>query len=495
MVKDYAAKRTFGSTPEPQPAVAGNVDPGTAPPGRSFVVQQHHATRLHFDLRLEMMNGEVPVLVSWAVPKNLPKKKGGPHLAVHVEDHPIDYGTFGGTIPEGNYGAGEVRIFDSGTYELLDQEPAKLTFRLQGRRLQGVYHLIDPRNKDRPKDWLVFMRESERPELEPLPELTPMAATLGPKPFDDDRWLFEFKWDGVRAIAVCADDETLLLSRNRREITATYPELNRLHERLVALEAVVDGEIIALSDGRPSFEKLQARMNLQNAHEIKRATKTVPINFIAFDLLYLDGKSLVDESLARRKELLSEIVVPSSTVQVSHYEVGVGTALFDIARERRLEGIVAKKSDSPYRPGRRSREWVKVKSIHDADLVVGGWSRGEGSRANSFGALLIGAYDDGELRFLGAVGSGFTEHALSELMPRLLQLEMDSCPFAGGVEAVRAGRFGKPIHDPHWIDPVLVARVEYRELTSVGRLRAPTFKGFRDDKDPRDCLFTDLPGT
>ena len=492
--RDYAAKRTFDRTPEPGPAVAGNVDPCTARPGKLFVIQQHHATRLHYDLRLEMFNGDVPVLVSWAVPRNLPTKKGEPHLAVHVEDHPMEYATFSGTIPEGNYGAGEVRIFDSGTYEILEQERDKLTFRLVGNRLKGVYHLAFPRTQDRPKDWLAFLSEQEREPREDMPELTPMAATLIEKPFDDDRWLFEVKWDGIRALAVCIDEETVLLSRNRRDITATYPELARFHDRVVGLEAVVDGEIVALQDGRPSFERLQSRMNLQNEHEIKRLMKSCPIVYIVFDLLYLDGRSLVGEPVEKRKELLSEVIVPSNTVQVSHYERGAGTAMFEAARAAKLEGIVAKKLGTPYRPARRTREWLKIKTIHDADVVIGGWSRGEGSRSSSFGSLLVGAYDGDALRFIGAVGTGFTDSMLAELIPRLRELEADDCPFEGGIDAVKAGRFGKPIRDPHWMHPELVARVEYREVTSVGRLRAPSFKGLRTDKSPDECLYDDMPG-
>jgi bifunctional non-homologous end joining protein LigD len=491
--KDYAEKRSFDETPEPEPAVEGNVDPTTATPGKTFVIHQHHARRLHHDLRLEMMNGPTPVLVSWAVPRNLPRKKGKPHLAVHVEDHPIEYGSFSGTIPAGNYGAGEVRIFDSGTYEMLEQAPNKVTIRLNGDRLRGIYHLARPKNEDRPNDWLAFLSRQERPDPEDLPDLTPMAATLVEEPFDDDKWIFEIKWDGVRAIAVCSE-ETMLLSRNRRDITKTYPELDSVHERLVALDAVVDGEIVALSGGRPSFERLQSRMNLQNEHEIRRSMKTCPVSYVVFDLLYLDGRSLISEPVERRKELLSELVVPSERLQVSHSESGIGTALFQAARERKLEGVVGKKLGSPYRPGKRTREWVKIKAIYDADVVVGGWSSGEGSRSSSFGALLVGAFADEGLVYLGSVGTGFSEKMLGEVFPKLRQLESLECPFIGGLEAVKAGRFGKAIKDPHWITPELVARIEYRELTAGLRLRAGSFKGLRTDKDPEDCLLDDLPG-
>ena len=191
--RDYADKRSFDQTPEPASSVRGNLDPTTARPGESFMVHQHHATRLHFDLRLEMSHGDTPVLVSWAVPKNLPRKKGKPHLAIHVEDHPFDYGYFSGTIPAGNYGAGEVRIFDSGTYEVLEQEPAKLTLRLEGERLRGVYHLIQTERGADKDEWLVFLRKDERPEPDPLPTLSPMLATMQADPFDDREWIFEPK--------------------------------------------------------------------------------------------------------------------------------------------------------------------------------------------------------------------------------------------------------------------------------------------------------------
>ncbi|MGH2756541.1 MAG: DNA polymerase ligase N-terminal domain-containing protein, partial [Actinomycetota bacterium] len=198
--KTYSQKRRFDETPEPPSAVEGNVDPGNAPPGETFVIHQHHATRLHYDLRLEMLNGDTPVLVSWAVPRNLPWTPGEVHLAVHVEDHPFDYGSFSGSIPKGQYGAGEVRIFDNGTYEVLEQEPGKLTFRLKGERMNGVWHLFKTRKKgEDTKDWLVRIREDERGDPDPLPELTPMLATAVKEPFDDDRWIFEPKWDGVRA--------------------------------------------------------------------------------------------------------------------------------------------------------------------------------------------------------------------------------------------------------------------------------------------------------
>ena len=490
--KTYNEKRRFDETTEPPAKVyKGDVDPGEAKPGETFVIHQHHATRLHFDLRLEMMNGKTPVLVSWAVPKNLPLKPGKMHLAVHVEDHPFEYGTFSGSIPKGNYGAGEVRIFDSGTYEVLEQEPGKLSFRLEGKRARGVWHLFQTK-KIEEKNWLVRLRADERPEPDPIPTLAPMMATLEQDAFDDDAWIFEPKWDGVRAIATCSEDETMLLSRNRNDITVTYPELAKLHERLVCFDAIVDGEIVAMHQGRPSFERLQSRINLQNERDIARIAKQIPVSFVAYDLLYLDGKSLIKAPLEKRKELLHELVVVSDNVQVSPFVEGEGTTLYEAARSQNLEGIVAKKLGSPYRPGKRGKDWLKVKTTKEADLVIGGWSKGEGSRSSSFGSLLVGAYEDGELRFVGAVGTGFSERTMGSLLPELQERVTKEMPFAEDPRAMGIGRFGKPIKDPVWVEPALVARVEFRELTSTGRLRAPSFKGLRTDMDPVECTFTAL---
>lgn len=491
--KTYNEKRRFDETTEPPAKVfRGDVDPATARPGETFVIHQHHATRLHFDLRLEMLNGKTPVLVSWAVPKNLPLKKGKMHLAVHVEDHPFDYGSFSGTIPKGNYGAGEVRIFDSGTYEVLEQEPGKLSFRLEGRRARGVWHLFQTGKEGEEKNWLVRLREDERPEADELPTLSPMMATLVDEPFDDDAWIFEPKWDGIRALATCSEDETMLLSRTGNDITSTYPELAKLHERMVCFDAIVDGEIVAMHHGRPSFERLQSRINLQNPRDITRVAKEIPVSFIAYDLLYLDGSSLIKTPLEERKELLEELVVVSDNVQVSPVVRGEGTTLYEAACAQNLEGIVAKKLKSPYRPGKRAKDWLKVKTTMEAELVVGGWSKGEGARSSSFGALLVGAWDGDALRYVGSVGTGFSDRTMNDLMPQLQSLVIEEMPFGDDPRQMGTGRFGKPIRDPVWVKPELVARVEFRELTSTGRLRAPSFKGLRADVDPAECSYEAL---
>ncbi|HYY44688.1 MAG TPA: non-homologous end-joining DNA ligase [Actinomycetota bacterium] len=490
--RDYDAKRDPRSTPEPTAEVAGDVDVATAPVGDSFVIHQHHARRLHWDLRLEMKNGDVPVLVSWAVPKNLPLESGTPHLAVHVEDHPFDYGRFEGTIPEGNYGAGEVRIFDTGSYEVLERSQGKLTFRLSGKRLRGVWHLTRSASQEEGKDeWLAFLKNDERPAPDPPPEPTPMLATAAAEPFDDDGWLFEPKWDGVRTLAVCTD-RTGLLSRTGRDVTGTYPELARLHERLVALDAIVDGEIVTLVDGRPSFERLQSRMNLTSPKDAERAAAGIPVTYVAFDVLYLDGRDVTPLPIEERKALLEGMVVPSARIVVSQHVTGEGTALAEAARAMNLEGIVAKRLGCPYRPGRRVRDWLKIKQVSVADVVVGGWSQGEGSRSSTLGALLVGAYDTEGLHFLGAVGTGFSDQELRRLCPELEARATTECPFVEGPEGIRAGRFGKPLRGVRWTAPELVARVEYREVTSQNRLRAPAYKGLRSDKPPEDCRVEDL---
>jgi bifunctional non-homologous end joining protein LigD len=486
--RDYAAKRSFDQTPEPPPEVEGNVDPGLAPPAGTFVIHQHFATRLHFDLRLAMHNGRTPVLVSWAVPKNLPRDRGTRTLAIHVEDHPFEYGSFSGTIPSGNYGAGEVRIFDEGTYEMLEQRPGKLTFRLEGRRLHATYHLIRTRVESGKEQWLAMLRESHAPPAEPVPPPQPMLATLAPKAFDDERWAFEPKMDGVRAIATCTDS-TVLASRTGADVTVAYPELHKVHERLVALDAVLDGEVVAMEGGKPSFGRLQHRMHVRNVREVERLSRQIPVSYVVFDLLYLDGRTLIGEPYSERRRLLEETVVPSDTLQLSTSVVGHGVAMYEAVAKLGLEGIVAKRLTSPYELGRRSQHWLKVKTVADADLVVGGWSPGQGSRSTTVGALLLGAYvDDGTLQFVGSVGTGFTERTLAEIDATLHGLTQEASPFSPASTA----ELRRHAPAASWVQPVLVARVEFRELTSALKLRAPSFKGLRDDKTPQECTIPAL---
>lgn len=359
----YDQKREFETTPEP-PAehVAGEVDPLTAPVGATFVIQQHHATALHHDVRLEMVNtDDTPVLVSWAVPKGLPRRRGERHLAIHTEDHPMAYATFSGTIPEEEYGGGEVRIFDHGAYELVDRNDERLTFRLDGERLAGIWHLVSTGLKDGKDQWLAIMSEDLRPRGGEPPPADPMLATLTGDAFDDEDWQFEPKWDGIRAIAVCGE-ETRLMSRNDHDITVAYPELHRLHDRVVALDAMLDGEIVAFDDGVPSFQRLQQRMHLRDERRIEQMTKEVPVAYIVFDVLYLDGADLTVQPLDQRRRILEDIIVPTETFQISPVTESDGVVLLQAASQQGLEGIVAKRRASRYTPGARSRDWLEIKA-------------------------------------------------------------------------------------------------------------------------------------
>jgi bifunctional non-homologous end joining protein LigD len=465
-LREYERKRDFEGTPEPPPEASGGN-------GNLFVIQKHNATRLHYDLRLERDG----VLASWAVPRGLPTTPGEKRLAVRTEDHPLDYGSFEGWIPKGHYGAGEVRIFDRGTYEPIEWKDNKVTFRLRGSRHRGEYHLVKTN-----QDWLVFLsKSSEAEQPEPPPMFSPMLAELWSEPFDDKRWRFEPKLDGIRTLAYVSTDATRLLSRTGRDQSAQYPELDNLAEYVNALSAVIDGEIVAEDEnGRPSFEQLQQRMNLSSPREIQRARTKVPVLLFVFDLLWLDGRDLTQEPLEERRRQLEEVVTVTGPMKLTVYTEGDGKAFFAAAKDLGFEGVVAKTLGSRYVPGRRTKEWRKIKAVNRQDCVVLGWTRGGGSRAETFGSLLVGAYRDGELIWIGQVGTGFTEPVLADLMRRLNELETKKPPISDpALRAVKGAR---------WVRPELVCEVEYLQMTKAGKLRAPSFKGLRPDKVPADCI-------
>lgn len=465
----YKRKRRFDVTPEPAGAVA--------PPAEQamFMIHKHHARRLHFDLRLERGG----VLVSFAVPKGLPVQAGQRRLAVHVEDHPLEYATFEGTIPEGEYGAGEVRIFDAGTYEPREWTDKKITIRLRGERISGEYHLVQTDGKN----WLA-MRSSREPPLAlpPAPPvLQPMLATSGGEPFDGDDWIFEIKWDGARTLALVHDGVLRLISRRGRDVTAQYPEMEVIADRLAAWNAAVDGEIVCLDEGgRPSFERLQGRIS--QAKPTARQAAAAPVDFLAFDLLWLDGESLVTRPLEERRELLERSLAPGARLQVSPQFPGRGIALFGSARERGLEGVIAKKRGSIYVSGKRSHDWIKIKAVNRVDCVIVGWTPGRGTRGASIGALVVALYRDRELSFCGHVGTGFTEKTLRALKELLAPLATDHAP----VEV--PPRDVADLREVRWVRPELVCEVEYLEFTGKGILRAPSYKGLREDKAPEDCV-------
>jgi bifunctional non-homologous end joining protein LigD len=489
---EYVAKRDFRRTPEPSggpeaapaedaeavavagmpegPHPAGLTEIAPQEPGRRFTIQQHHARRLHHDVRFEQDG----VLVSFAVPKRLPEEPGVRHLAVNTEDHPLDYLTFSGTIPAGEYGGGEVRLFDLGTYEPLEVADGKLTVRLHGSRYKGAeYHLF--RTRDR--DWLVILGgKVSLPQPAPPPTYEPMMAVLTAEPFDDDDWLFEVKWDGHRCLANLGT-ATRLTSRTGRDMTAQFPELIDLHRQLAARNAVVDGEIVALDrDGRPSFERMQDRFH-RTPEELARNKGKVPVQFLAFDLLWLDGEPLLDLPLHERRARLVEVLVETRDVRLSQVVEGAGTDFYEQVKRLGLEGIVAKRAASPYRPGSRSPDWRKIKALCLQDCVIVGWTPGKGGRAATLGSLLLAVFDGDRLRYAGNVGTGFTHAFLADLLASLAELEVDEPQFEGAPR-LRGARF---------VRPELVCEVEYLRWTEDGKLRASSFKGLRPDKLPSDA--------
>jgi bifunctional non-homologous end joining protein LigD len=474
---EYVRRRDFGPEGTTEPA------PGEATPtGNSFVIHKHRATRLHYDVRLERDGG----LPSWAVPKGLPIAKGDKRLAVQTEVHPLEYGSFEGTIPEGHYGAGEVRIFDDGWYEPVEWTDTKVSFILHGRRYPELeFHFVKTRT-----DWLAFLASAQSaPLIAAPPGFEPMLAEGGWEAFDDELWWFEPKLDGIRCLAGLTTGETVLRSRTGRDATSQYPELHMVHELVDQVNAVIDGEIVAFDErGRPSFEVLQQRMNLSGQRAIARASKTTPVSFVAFDLLWLDGRETTGLALEQRRELLRLVVEPDHRLQVTAHVQGEGRSFTEGARELGLEGVMAKRMGSPYRPGRRSPDWRKIKLMNAQACVVLGWTPGKGGRSGSFGALLVGAIVEDELRWVGQVGSGFTDRMLTGLMAQLEPLvRADPAIDDPGLGAVKGATF---------VEPELVCEVRYLEFTkSTGKMRAPSFRGMRPDLMPDDTVLEPPAGS
>jgi bifunctional non-homologous end joining protein LigD len=466
---DYRAKRSADATPEPMGGEAAAAD------GRRFVIQEHHATRLHWDLRLERDG----VAVSFAIPNGLPGAPKDNRLAVHTEDHPLEYLEFEGDIPKGQYGAGSMRIWDRGTYEELKWEPRKIEVRFHGERVEGRYALFPLDRGEDPKDWMIHRMDppADPAAGEPLPDkVVPMMARTGKLPADDERWAFEIKWDGVRAICHSEPGRLRLHSRNLLDITPRYPELGRLNRALSHHRAVLDGEVVALdAEGRPSFGALQRRMHVGSESAVRRLAKETPVTYVIFDLLWLDGHSLTDLPYTERRSRLAELELgDGERWRVPDYVTGHGAQLLQATNEQGLEGVLAKRLDSPYEPGRRSQCWVKVKNVERQEVVVGGWVPGDGKRRDRIGALLVGVWEEDRLRHVGRVGTGFTEAELDRLAQLLGPHEREDSPFAaGGPKIPRTAVF---------VEPRFVAEVEFREWTESGQLRAPSYKGLRDDK-------------
>jgi bifunctional non-homologous end joining protein LigD len=556
-LEEYRRKRKFDRTPEPsgdQPPVAageakakpprrkilgaaqtsGEEDarwkasvrakPVSREHGDTFVVQKHSATRLHYDFRLAVDG----VLKSWAVPKGPSLNPDDKRLAVATEDHPLDYGGFEGKIPEGNYGAGTVMVWDRGTFSpigdadaLTQIERGEIKFHLNGEKLRGSFVLVKLKHGEKKNEWLMIkhkdadvdpawdidahdgsaltgrtieeIAEEVPPHREPGPlgpqELDGARKTAMPgkvgfmlasnveRPFSDRNWLFEIKWDGVRTLARLEDGALKLISRNGIDMTKQYPELAELPKIVSAREAILDGEIVALDEkGHSGFARLQQRMHVRAPAPTLVAQ--VPVTYYLFDLLYLDGYDLRHVPLLKRKEFLRILLHAGNHVRFSDHQIAQGKELYQLAGANGLEGIIGKRSDSLYSEG-RSNSWVKIKQTTTIDAVIGGWTepRSPGLR---FGALLLGLYEGEKLRFIGHVGSGFDGNTQESIGRMLKERAVPLCTFEKVPDA----------NEPeHWVKPELVARVKYSEWTPDKRLRHPVFLGLRNDARPQDLTW------
>ncbi len=521
----YAKKRDFAKTPEPSHTSAKSKP--SAGKRQRFVVQMHRASRLHYDFRLEADG----VLKSWAIPKGPTFDTGEKRLAVMVEDHPLDYRDFEGIIPAGNYGGGEVIVWDRGTYRLLEGTDTteqigkgSLKFELFGKKLHGGFALVRIKGRDGEENtWLLIKERDEavdpswriedhaesvksgktladlasdpraphwnssRPaaararvapegKLEALPAVSsPMLATAVDEPFDDKDWLFELKWDGYRALVqIDRDGLVAIVSRNGNDFTKKFPELAQLADAFKERPLLIDGEIVVLdAAGRPSFSALQERLDRFG----RSSPQLNPVTFVAFDILYGNGRDLRDEPLETRKSILESMLTGRGPAMFSKHVLRDGKGLFELAQSSGLEGIVAKRRASTYQT-RRSRDWLKIKAEQRQEFAVGGWTEARGSRKH-FGALLIGVYEDDEFVYAGSVGTGFDAKKLAAIAAKLQPLERKTSPFATPP---------KTDTKAHWVTPTLVAEVSFREWTRDGLLRHPVFVALRVDKPANEIV-------
>jgi len=461
-LREYERKRDRKQTPEPFTGRRKGKQP-------TFVVQRHDARRLHYDFRLER-NG---ALASWAVPKGIPLEVGERHLAVHVEDHPLDYGSFEGEIPKGQYGAGTVEIWDSGTYELVEEKrDGGLTVRLHGKKLEGLWTLVPAHLDGKEQNWLLLRKQDDgaAPAAGPRRKYAAMLATLSdPKQIPTgEGWEFEIKWDGYRIVSRVAGGEAELRTRKDQDYTERFANVAKeLAKALKTPDCVVDGEVCALDDeGRPSFSAMQ------------QGKPGTPIVYYVFDLLEVDGEPVIDLPLSERRKRLRKLLDGRNrTVQFSE-GFADGPALYEAAQERRLEGIMGKRLDSKYLPGKRSRDWLKFKTHGEQEFVVVGYTKGKGRREWSFGSLVLAANGPEGLEWVGNVGTGFDDAEQERLLKKLRPLERKTSPFPKPPKMPRV-RKGEVV----WVEPKLVAEVSFAEFTHDGRLRAPVYLGLRDDKD------------
>jgi bifunctional non-homologous end joining protein LigD len=512
---EYRKKRRFDRTTEP---------PGTDTAAKSentFVVQKHAARRLHYDFRLAIEG----TLKSWAVPKGPSLNPGDKRLAVQTEDHPLDYANFEGNIPEGSYGAGTVMVWDRGTFQVEGKTDAneqlqrgEIKFGLNGEKLRGSFVIVKLKNSEKHNEWLMIKHKDssadlnwnidehdgsvltgrllteinaeETPKHGPSPlhaselegarkvampaRMAPMLATLSERPFSDPDWLFEIKWDGVRALAWIENGKLTLRARSGSDITSQYPDLAGLPEALSGHQAILDGEIAVLDGrGRSDFEKLQRRLHVHNP--APKLVSEYPVVYFVFDLLYCDGYDLRAAQLLERKRLLQRLFRNSDRARFSDHQIEKGKELFELAKQNELEGIIAKRIDSQY-VSTRSTNWLKLKTMKTLDAVVSGWTAPRGG--TPFGSLLLGLYAGKKLQFIGHVGSGFDAQSHSQVAATLKELVTRKCPFE---------QIPETNEKETWVAPKLVARVRFSGWTQEGRLRHPVFLGLRGDVNPDDC--------
>ena len=522
-LQEYKRKRNFSRTAEP------NADKQAAP-GNRFVIQKHDATRLHYDLRLEMGG----TLKSWAVPKGMPYARGEKHLAVQVEDHPVAYAEFEGTIPKGQYGGGTVMVWDQGTYEPLSSSPdkelgtGKLHFILHGKKLEGEWYLV--RLRDGENQWLLikggqdmrpiskrlddlsalsgktmkvlsrgdriwhsqqtsartndYTKPRKTVRAAALPEFVqPMEATLVVKPPEGD-WLYELKFDGWRALALKGGSQIRLLSRNHKDFGAKFPVIMESLAALDAQDCLLDGEIVALdAEGRSSFQLLQA-------YDI--GEEQPPLFFYAFDLLQLDGQDLKALHLIQRKSKLEKLL--KNLNGAIRYSAGLSNdaeTLLEKVRQLGLEGLIGKRENSAYEPGGRSGSWVKLKLFLEQEFIIGGYTEPEGTRTR-FESIIVGFYEGNQLIFAGKVGSGFNSTLLRKLHARFKKIASEACPFAN-LPVSGASKWGQSLtaaemRQCHWLDPQIVCQVKFSEWTRDNHLRQPVFLGLREDKDAQEVI-------
>ena len=532
MLQDYKKKRDFSRTPEPEAGDSAKNAKGGKRGSLAFAVQQHAARRMHYDLRLEVDG----VLKSWPVPRGPSLDPREKRFATMTEDHPIDYATFEGVIPKGSYGAGQMIVWDSGTYspdeggrlsfgdrEEADErmrheiEAGKVSFTLRGRKLKGSWTLV--RMKPNPREWLLIKHKDahaheSRDVLEEnksvlsgltiedlkagrLPDparqtgvsrngreaefptkLSPMMARLVDDPFSHPDWIFEPKLDGFRALAFVRGGEVIIHSRTGRDLTKNFPEIVAELASQPEDALVLDGELVALNEeGMPDFGLMQQSVELPKTARVARSDGVATIKYYPFDILHLDGVDLTRLPLHERKELLEQVLLPAQSIQLMEHVEEAGEAFYKAVEAMGIEGMVAKRRTGIYEPGARSGSWLKIKKVKSQEFVVCGYTDGTGARAATFGALILGYYEDGELLFAGRAGSGFDQRTLESTLEMLTALESGDRPFAEEPELEGTV--------PHWVRPELVAQVKFAEWPDAGNPRAPVFQGLRDEVDPK----------